>query len=853
MALTGKLLADFSSFQSAVQKADTELKSMEASAGKVGGALNRMVDNFSGRKLIQDATLAAEAIERIGGTSRLTETELARVQAQATEAAAKLKAMGQEVPPGIQKIADAAKNIEPPLTMADKAAGLLKSTFGQFTAANIVSNLIGKAADEIGRFVEQGSKFPGLQNSFNNLTRGIGQDGAAMLNNMSTATKGLVSNYDLVTSANKAMLLGLPVTSESMGDLAKAATTLGKAMGQDATTSLNDLITALGRSSPMILDNLGLTVKVGEANDAYAAKLGKSAEQLTDAEKKLAFYEAAMEAARTKTKELGDQTQTLGEIASAAWIKVGNAVTEAAGVMNVGIGRAISSGENFLQFMKDMAAFSLRGGSPIAAAIAAQNARASAASSAPSSEQAWWDEQVRKDAEEQAAALAKLAESKKKLAEEQKKQAEASKKAAEALRSYASELSGAKLQGEVDRLTKAVALLSAEERKRPDVIKRIVSESEALRSQGARLTPELSLLAITSGHVSTEMQRLAPSLDDVTRMGERFDPKPIAQGFIDMSAAAIKAQKEIHGVFGLQNANLGQVQELPKIVKATKVDFDDLSRSLSQMATIAGGSFGAVVQGLASIVGALDTAQKGLESYNKGMEAFKDGKALAGIAGMASGILGIASAAIAAGKAIANAFDRDKGRDLVEDFAKSFGGFDALHKALETLGAAGEELWIKLTQGVGRNNPEQAARVIAEVEEALARQKKAQDDAIISTEEGARATIETATEAQKALDELSGRLLVNADEWGAWSDAVMLHIQKLAEGIRSLPPLPPNYTGGAVLTQPRAILTGRSPSGPYDPGVAAGSGRALAPAQINLNGRALWEGMIEVAAAEGLT
>jgi hypothetical protein len=74
------------------------------------------------------------------------------------------------------------------------------------------------------------------------------------------------------------------------------------------------------------------------------------------------------------------------------------------------------------------------------------------------------------------------------------------------------------------------------------------------------------------------------------------------------------------------------------------------------------------------------------------------------------------SAAITAAKAIANLFDRNKGRDLVVDFAANLGGFDALHNALLQGGAAGEALWIKLTQGVGKNNPEQAKQVIAEVQ-----------------------------------------------------------------------------------------------------------------------------------------
>lgn len=109
MALSGKLIADFASFYDAVQKAEVSLRSFEGGAGKVETSLNRMVDSFSGRKVITDATLMAEAVERIGGTSKLTEAELARVSATANEAANKMRAMGVDVPPGLQKIADATK------------------------------------------------------------------------------------------------------------------------------------------------------------------------------------------------------------------------------------------------------------------------------------------------------------------------------------------------------------------------------------------------------------------------------------------------------------------------------------------------------------------------------------------------------------------------------------------------------------------------------------------------------------------------------------------------------------------------------------------------------------------------
>ena len=110
MALTGQLLADFSDFTRAVDQAVVSLKSFESGAGQVKSKLDRMVDDFSGRKVIQDATLMAEAVDRIGGVSKLTAAELQKIGGATEAAGDKLRALGQDVPPGMQKITDAAKD-----------------------------------------------------------------------------------------------------------------------------------------------------------------------------------------------------------------------------------------------------------------------------------------------------------------------------------------------------------------------------------------------------------------------------------------------------------------------------------------------------------------------------------------------------------------------------------------------------------------------------------------------------------------------------------------------------------------------------------------------------------------------
>lgn len=111
MAVTATFAADFSSFQEAVAQADVSLKNIDDGAAKVGTSLTKMSNSLSGTSIIQQATLMAQAVQNVGGVSALTEAELAKVGAVAQEAAAKLTALGQDVPPGIQNIADAAKNV----------------------------------------------------------------------------------------------------------------------------------------------------------------------------------------------------------------------------------------------------------------------------------------------------------------------------------------------------------------------------------------------------------------------------------------------------------------------------------------------------------------------------------------------------------------------------------------------------------------------------------------------------------------------------------------------------------------------------------------------------------------------
>lgn len=170
MAITGRFAADFSSFYDAVTQAQTKLVDLSSGAGRVEGALNRMVDNFSGRKLVQDTTLMVEAIDRVGGVSKLTEDELQRVGARAQEAAEKLRAIGQDVPAGIQRVADAAKQAEASTTSWSSALTTAQGYLGAFGIQATLSGVaefgreVFSAADNLVRLSDKtGISLQGLQ------------------------------------------------------------------------------------------------------------------------------------------------------------------------------------------------------------------------------------------------------------------------------------------------------------------------------------------------------------------------------------------------------------------------------------------------------------------------------------------------------------------------------------------------------------------------------------------------------------------------------------------------------------------------------------------------------------------
>lgn len=163
------------------------------------------------------------------------------------------------------------------------------------------------------QLTKAGAELDSLSGSFNRLSNDIGINANETLNHLRKLSAGTIADKDLMLSANRAMILGVAKNTDEFGQLMQIARLRAKDMGIETTQAFNDIVTGIGRGSPLILDNLGIIVKQEEAQKAYAASLGKTTQELTANEQREALKYAVLKNGMEQVQQAGEQTLTYSE------------------------------------------------------------------------------------------------------------------------------------------------------------------------------------------------------------------------------------------------------------------------------------------------------------------------------------------------------------------------------------------------------------------------------------------------------------------------------------------------------------------------------------------------------------
>lgn len=183
----------------------------------------------------------------------------------------------------------------------------MTKTLGTVTAATAAFGMTFNQAFEFGL---AGAKVNQQTESFKTL---IGVIGAApdTLNRLRSASRGTISDMALMSSTATLLAGSSDEMAKAMADaapdilaLADAANKLNPTLG--STEFLyQSLMTGIKRGSPLLIDNTGLTVRLGEANEKYAKSLGKTVDELTDEEKKMALLNGVLAAGDNLLRQVG--------------------------------------------------------------------------------------------------------------------------------------------------------------------------------------------------------------------------------------------------------------------------------------------------------------------------------------------------------------------------------------------------------------------------------------------------------------------------------------------------------------------------------------------------------------------
>src|SRR3990167_4972401 len=170
---------------------------------------------------------------------------------------------------GKNRAGNAFKELDSQLAGLNKGiSGLMKGAGLAAISMGIIE--IGKQGIALARVAAQTDE---VRVAFCELAETAGTTSAAMLSAMSAAARGTISDSALMLSANRAMLLGVADSTEDMAQMLQIATARGNAMGISTEQAFSDLVTGIGRMSPLILDNLGIVTGGEKVFDDYAASL----------------------------------------------------------------------------------------------------------------------------------------------------------------------------------------------------------------------------------------------------------------------------------------------------------------------------------------------------------------------------------------------------------------------------------------------------------------------------------------------------------------------------------------------------------------------------------------------------
>jgi hypothetical protein len=183
------------------------------------------------------------------------------------------------------------------------ALSMVKKAVVAYLGVSTIAHLVGLAAE-----------IDSVETSFYDLAAGAEAGAGGLLEAMGKAAQGTVDDTAMMKAANSAMLTLGEEVADQLPKLMEISVASAKATGKTTEETFNKMVTAVQSGSSRMLRQVGLSAsQVDVAVKKYAASLGLTVSQLTEAEKKQAYLNAVMTVGEGVIKRTAGQQLTFSQ------------------------------------------------------------------------------------------------------------------------------------------------------------------------------------------------------------------------------------------------------------------------------------------------------------------------------------------------------------------------------------------------------------------------------------------------------------------------------------------------------------------------------------------------------------
>jgi hypothetical protein len=345
-----KMKATFQGFDKFLEKVGgggTQLTPVEQSLIKMRQEIQRLGGDWKAAtelvKRYRDA--AAGASSKAFSQGGLEE---AQMQAKVADEAQRMLKVQERMANGFEKV--------------NKQSNISKTIWARMAfRLFVLQGAIGTVVQALNKMItalEQAAARTDRLRAFSSAMEIAGINASGLANRMREASQGAITLDEAIKPVLLLMKSGLSEAAAQSDELLKIATNAAIVSGDlgQLDRIYGTLVEGIVRGSPKLIDNAGIVLKLGAAYDAYAASLGKSADELTVTEQKMATLQAVL-AEGNRMEELAEDVDSTA--LAFAQLKTEAKTSWQAGlsVLAEGIVNMISAWTKFKQNIKIVTSF----------------------------------------------------------------------------------------------------------------------------------------------------------------------------------------------------------------------------------------------------------------------------------------------------------------------------------------------------------------------------------------------------------------------------------------------------------------------------------------------------------------